>query len=450
MNINMTHIHIGIDLTGYYGVAYLEPPYSQKTDPSSIVILSLESGEIIREINTSYVGESIAVDKNTNTIYSINFNTGELWKYDICLETKTFIKDTNICPYGMDFNENDGYIYASDHNSGGKAIYKIDPSNGDISFIGETASGFITALLVSKDGTQIITANWIAQALYYNILPNPETSTTTAINIPFPISQQYGADSLDWLNDDINDDRLVMCWGLSLPLECFIYDPDTQQYTPILTNVNMYIRGLDVLNNIECTDNSALIVDNNPPQSGGEGSTGVTNDDDNICKCFSNLDNNIKYCASSCCDIGILVETKINGDIYQYGAGIINDEYKCFTKVNGEYIREHVLLARQYYECNTELTIIADNVTCSISDAFDTSIYDAIKAYYNRIIRDNDLSISLIVLYIVFLLMFIMGIICLITMIVNGISTIILKNDHKYCELNNDTNTDSTSTGMGV
>ena len=229
------------ELSSFCGVAFISP--------NSIALINIGTGDIIAERSVNYMSESIAVDKINNEIYVIADGNHPLYKYDISLKNETNIGITNIEPLGLDFNELDGMLYGTF----GTNIFKIDPLTGNSTDIGDNDASFETAILVNKNGNDVFIMDWGNTVLTNNTLINPTLSSTTIINWTLPPGQTTGPDTLDYLNDDPNDNNLVMCWGFDHPLECYIYNLDSQTYIEILSNTNLLIRGLEILPETMCT-----------------------------------------------------------------------------------------------------------------------------------------------------------------------------------------------------
>ena len=233
------------ELSSFCGVAFISP--------NKIALIDLGNGNIIAQRTVGYESDSIAVDKINKDIYVIGNGNNPLYKYDISLNNEVNIGLTNIQPVSLDFNELDGMLYGSF----GKNIFQIDPLTGASLDIGDNNAGFETALLVNKNGNDVFIMDWANSVLTNNTLINPTLSSTTIINFPLPPGQTNGPDTLDYLNSIPNDNKLVMCWGFDHPLDCYIYDLDTQIYTEILSGVDLLIRGLEILPDTMCTSLTA-------------------------------------------------------------------------------------------------------------------------------------------------------------------------------------------------
>ena len=234
-----------IFLESFCGVAFISP--------NAIALINLGTGDIIAERIVNYMSDSIAVDKINKEIYVIADGNHPLYKYDISLKNEMNVGITNIEPVGLDFNELDGMLYGA----WGQNIFKIDPLTGNSTDIGDNNAGFETALLINKNGNDIFIMDWANSVLTNNTLTNPTLGSTTIFNWTLPPTQTNGPDTLDYLNDDPNDNNLVMCWGFDSPFECYIYNLDSQIYQQILCDANLLIRGLEILPETMCTSLTA-------------------------------------------------------------------------------------------------------------------------------------------------------------------------------------------------
>ena len=345
-----------------------------------------------------------------------------------------------IAPYALDFNENDGKLYAINNPFEGGGTWEIDPSDASSTEIGFNDASLVTAFLINKDGQNYFMADAGLGVLSQNNLGNPSIGSTITLPWSPPPGQVTAPETLDYLNNDPNDNNLVMCWGFNdgfSPLDCYIYNLDTQQYTPFIMNTNLEIRGFEILPNTMCeslTAEPSLVPTKAPTQTPSFSG----------CPCFRDLDTTLDYCVSGCCGIGSLVKTIIDGTIYEYG--IRDDDKACFTRINGiESIEYTPLTDDQYYACDEELVLISNDVNCTISDTnyipSYQSIYGALKIFVTNL-NDSDISITLIVLYIIFILMMLAVLIFFMYQCLYKINETILyflnKNIIEYKQINNE------------
>ena len=128
------------------------------------------------------------------------------------------------------------------------------------------------------------------------------------------------------------------------------------------------------------------------------------------CPCFKDLDVSLKYCMSSCCDIGTLVKGKKGSNIVEYS--LKNQDKSCSETINGEITKHYSLTTKQYYSCDIELNVLSNHVNCTISDTANDNIFKALQILFtDAFTTESQLSKALIISYIAFLLVITFGLV---------------------------------------
>ena len=194
---------------------------------------------------------STALDRSSNILYTalqISGMPNRLLGYNMDTKTLTLNKQLNLLLGGLDYNENDGYLYGgSDRNNHTKygRLYKISTDGTIITSWQDILPGKVKGLLISKDYSTfyIINRNSTLWTLPVND-PEPNDLTEISLNV---IQNNGIPDTINWYTDDINDNILLICYSWNTP-ECWTYDLDTQ-FAEQLFVVNSYqsIGGIEVL-----------------------------------------------------------------------------------------------------------------------------------------------------------------------------------------------------------
>ena len=201
---------------------------------------------------------STALDRSKSILYTIlsNWNNDNDTFIAYNIDTEEVILNTQIAskPWmrnirGLDYNENDGFLYAA--NSRGNInfnghLYKVSTDGVVDDKWWNSIPSQVTGLLLSKDYNSIylITTN----ATLFNA---PLANLSDLTVIPLTIQTNGGndrPDTIDWYTNN-DDEILLICYTGSLP-ECWTYDlSNTQAGGERLFEVNDYygIGGIEVL-----------------------------------------------------------------------------------------------------------------------------------------------------------------------------------------------------------
>mmetsp|Transcript_64460 Transcript_64460/g.78822 ORF Transcript_64460/g.78822 Transcript_64460/m.78822 type:complete len:457 (-) Transcript_64460:63-1433(-) len=426
------------DLTGLYGiVVFNRNTLTPSLNPTGhrIDLIELSTGNVIRtrEVD-SYQG--LTIDRSTNIIYSVDFVNGEVVKWDICLETETICGDTNLCPAGLDFvpgsSNVGGTLILSE--KGTQDIYSFNLTSGTRQLIGKHAGNTIIDLIITKDSNGILTSRSNPSQLNGNILP-PTIGTTTFETLPSgSIGHSSGPNAIDWLfPSNPSEEKIFACWSRTGEVkDCYIFDRSSQSFEgPILTfDDQSDAKGVVIVDNIGSCPN-----DPPPPP----------NDDPRECLCnFDILNPDLQYCRSECCGVGMIAQTSIGNDFFEYGVDL--DNLQCYIKQNGVITLSESLTKEQFYECEKDLAFVTQSSNCTISESKDYfTIYYALKSFVNSILTDNNISIFLVVCYGLFVFMSLATVIFFMIKFIKIISRLFKSNNKNdgYSALIIDNNTDA-------
>jgi len=401
----------------------------------SVYTIDIETGQKYHYTNESQDGNAYyvatALVPDTMTVYASNWINNNLNAYNIITEQETFIGTLSRNLNGLDYNPFDGLFYGHTYVIN-TPFYTLNLTSLEITQIGNSDYDLCRTVQVSKNGNYLYyTGNprRLIRAPINNVSP-----ATEEIIIPSSVISPLGLpDSSDWYNDDPNDERLIICFFRSPP-PCYVFNLSESNPQPELlftASDGRTIAGFEVLPGEY--DNCDIITTPLPEPSG--------------CPCYNNLDLSLKYCVSSCCDVGTLIQTTIDGVAVQYG--LRGDDKSCFVSNDGVISTDVSLSDAIYYTCEAELLpVINNNITCTVSEANGHSIFATIKSFLKyATATGSDISLALVISYVVFIFVVLIAVIVPIYMgareIIALYSNRTSKHDSQYSQvLNADTHSD--------
>lgn len=195
-----------------------------------------------------------AINRDTNTLYAINFEHGNFYSYNIITETETEIGilSTDLKLNALDFK--DGILYA--HKFKTTEFLTINPLTLQTKLIGYSSSRYIRTLKLSKNNEYIYyaTNKKLFQVPMNNITSENEIVLIDDYITQLTVNNSGLIDAMDWLNDDISDNRLVICYSkhtnsYNKNAECYIYNLNDLNSEPVfLVEIELrYIQGFEML-----------------------------------------------------------------------------------------------------------------------------------------------------------------------------------------------------------
>ena len=207
------------------------------------------------------VATATALNSNTDIIYTYINPDRRLVGYHLYTKEKVLNKRIRgrLVIKGMDFNENDGHIYAAsfeycyDYKKCKGNLYKLTTAGEFVvthhDIVPEETTGFI----FSKNYNDVYYITY-DDKLYKSSMDNLNVITP----LPYLNSWQGNPDSMDWYTNDPNDPTLLICVTERTP-ECWTYNVETfqssQLWNAVYTSTSYYsptypyyLSGIEVLN----------------------------------------------------------------------------------------------------------------------------------------------------------------------------------------------------------
>ena len=190
-----------------------------------------------------------ALDHNSDVLYTF-MNTGKrIIGYDIYTKQEILNKEISISSgihiEGMDFNENDGYIYGAGCRVGDPCrnsnIYRFTTSGEYEVVASDVAPRGTVGFLFSKDYTSVYYAvhRWkIYKAPISNYSDWKEIYSNTPIDIHF--------DTIDWYTNDPDDETLLLC-VTDYDAKCVTYNIQTNEEKQLFHDSRWYLLDMEVL-----------------------------------------------------------------------------------------------------------------------------------------------------------------------------------------------------------
>jgi len=195
---------------------------------------------------------SSALDRSTDTIYTFLNDADPKRIIGYHLYTKQEILNKpfkkNVDFRGMDYNENDGHLYAasyvwcsiSDTCTGD--IYKLTTSGEFVEKYRKTVPKGTIGFLFSKNYTHV----------YYTTLDDKlyraEFGSKNFESLSYTVSNKYLPNAIDWYTNDPNDPTMLICITDYTP-ECWTYNVETGETIKLfnVTRGKYYLHGMEVL-----------------------------------------------------------------------------------------------------------------------------------------------------------------------------------------------------------
>ena len=194
---------------------------------------------------------SSALDRSTDILYTfLNHESPKrIIGYNIYTKQEILNKrfNRNVQFRGMDFNENDGHLYAAGYTYCGNQtcygdIYELTTSGEFVERHRNVVPQVTTGFLFSKDYTHVY------YTTHYDQLYKQEFGSSNLELLNFTASTSWFPDSIDWYTNDPNDPTMLICAADYSPT-CWTYNVETGASIKLFDDAQgyYYLHGMEVL-----------------------------------------------------------------------------------------------------------------------------------------------------------------------------------------------------------